>query len=1483
MNQNDNVTYYHHLGDYLGDDNQSQAFLLSLSDKLLYMRFSETTPLDFDGSRYSLGDGEIFRNGQKIANQKVLGDTEDYYFLKPETDIFTLYLYPPHENFVLSSSDTADIHLDSETVVLFSKEKVYIESLGTSLVYLNGKRVRDNISQSFNVGDSVFIEDYLIECRHHQWKITRFWNKPELTQMEKFLFQAPMSEFPSDFPDYHRSPRIVPTIYSDAIVIDSPMEASSMGRNSLLRAIVPPLGMFGITALTSLVSRRNPWMMLGMGGFSLLTAGMTLTQYFQDKKYYKKQELIRVEDYDRYLLKQISTLSHYHNEEKEILDYNQPDMDTLAKMVFDYDSRIYERMNYNADFLQVSLGTGDIDTKLKLQTSFKEQSKDKQAIFAKKTVEKYRKQHLVPITLSLSQATVGIIGTYDTTYPAISNLLMQLAVFHSYQDINFVILVPEESYQANWYQWRFLPHFKLQERNVRGIVHDARSRDAVLNALYQIIQKRMQLKREMGSKDVRFAPHYVVTIFDDSYLVGHSLNEYLAEDMTELGITVIWIKEAQRFLPETVTTLVEYQNQNVGQIINDNGEYLAQRFTPYPESKNYEAIARTLANLRHVEVEKNSIPKSVTFLELYKVEKVEDLQLAERWAKADTSKTLAVPLGLRGRDDIVELNLHERAHGPHGLVAGTTGSGKSEILQSYMLSLAVNFGPEDVGFLPIDFKGGGMANLFKGLPHLMGVITNLDGAASARALASIKAELQKRQRLFEAFGVNHINGYTKLYKQGKTATDGGKYPTKPLPHLFLISDEFAELKANEPEFMSELVSAARIGRSLGVHLILATQKPSGVVDDQIWSNSRFKLALKVSDKSDSNEIIKTPDAASIVEPGRAYLQVGNNEIYELFQSAWSGASYQPNKSEKQEEVDDRIWLINDLGQYELLTEDLSLEEDLNVQTDKTQTELEALVDYISAYSQTAGVIIPDKPWLPPLETKIISPILEMSWSEEKCLAVPFAMMDVPSEQAKRNYNFDVEELSHTVIYGSPGFGKSVALQTLVMNFARLNTPEQVQFNLFDFGTNGLLPLKDLPHVADLTRLDEEEKLLKFLKRIDNELKKRKDLFAEYSVASLSQYEQKTGEKLPVILTIMDGFDAIKDSPKEEVIEACMNRILREGSSLGCYLIVTALRANSLKISMSSNVSTKMALFLVEDHAVKDVIGRNALIPQEIFGRAQVNDDKPYEIQIYLPSEGDEDIERLRHLEEEVAEMDKAWTGQRPKAIPMLPNDISLSDFYGNVYTMTMINHLQVPLAFDKETTNVIGFVPEKHGYFVIMDDTPTQTRLFETIILKNMAYFKGHAQRIVFDPDQRFEGAVDSFDLIASEENYSTVMNDLLGEMASRSPEAVNQPIFVYVPDAHAINDKLMLSNTALDTILKKAAKVNIYFIFQGHQKTIETRFDEFNKRLRSNIPAGMFGTRFADQTIIKGRTRYGEPLLEADEAQFFEGREVSRVKIPKG
>lgn len=247
-----------------------------------------------------------------------------------------------------------------------------------------------------------------------------------------------------------------------------------------------------------------------------------------------------------------------------------------------------------------------------------------------------------------------------------------------------------------------------------------------------------------------------------------------------------------------------------------------------------------------------------------------------------------------------------------------------------------------------------MVNQFKDLPHLNGAITNIDGNEIERSLLSIKAELVKRQELFAKLEVNHIDDYIKAYKDGKAEI--------PLPHLILIVDEFAELKSEQPEFMKELISAARIGRSLGVHLILATQKPSGVVSDQIWSNSKFKLCLKVQNKNDSNEVLKSPLAAEIREPGRAYLQVGNNEIFQLFQSAYSGATAKTDGISAQKKF--ALTSVALSGKRSVLYEQKPNEDDAG------ETQLKAIVNYVNEFCEKKGISRLSNICLPALPEKL---------------------------------------------------------------------------------------------------------------------------------------------------------------------------------------------------------------------------------------------------------------------------------------------------------------------------------------------------------------------------------------------------------------------------------------------------------------------------------------------------------------------------------
>ena len=856
-----------------------------------------------------------------------------------------------------------------------------------------------------------------------------------------------------------------------------------------------------------------------------------------------------------------------------------------------------------------------------------------------------------------------------------------------------------------------------------------------------------------------------------------------------------------------------------------------------------------MAPLNHLQNLKSSIPDTVTFMEMYGVETFEDLQVSRRWAKNAPYKSLAVPIGLRGKDDIVQLNLHEKAHGPHGLIAGTTGSGKSETIQSYILSLAVNFHPHDVAFLLIDYKGGGMANLFKNLPHLLGTITNLDGAQSMRALASINAEIHRRERLFGEFEVNHINQYQKKFRNGEV--------TEPLPHLFLISDEFAELKVNQPDFIKELVSIARVGRSLGVHLILATQKPSGVVDDQIWSNSRFKLALKVADRGDSMEMLHTPDAAEITQTGRAYLQVGNNEVYELFQSAWSGADYQPDKDDMGIE-DHTIYLINELGQYEILNEDLSgLEEADEIK--EVPTELDAIVQNIKLLCEEQNIPPVPQPWLPPLKERITLEDLEVvqpavAWKQEKSLSFLLGMADIPQAQTQEAVSIDLSKDGHILLYGSPGTGKTTFLQTAAMDLARKHSPKALTMYLMDFGTNGLALLSKLPQVADTMLLDQAEKIAKFVRIMERELNRRKKLLADYGVGTLELYRQASGQEEPAIVILLDSYESIKEEAYEAELFKLLVRISREGLSIGVHLLMTAGRQSNLRAQLYSNFKHQLSLPQNDVSEVRSIVGSTplAMTMEDIKGRALMKRDEVDVIQLALPVAGANDAQVLNNLRQAVASLQEAWTGQRPSAIPMVPEELTEADFYGRASVQAAYEQGLVPLGLDLETVEPVTWNLTKGNLLYLTDKEEQMSALTEQIA-------RGKQKVIVLAP---------KYHNLPEMEGVTVSTGDTLVEMIDALELRIKEHLVkgqskhivsVIIYDMSYLVDELApeLLNQ-LSFIIERSSKAG-YGIVIMSTVDLNRRIDVASKAAKTAKQA-ILGIRITDQPIITVTNR---PLRE--------------------
>ena len=1161
----------------------------------------------------------------------------------------------------------------------------YVEVVGSGLpVFVNG--IRQGLGRyGFGVGDCVWV-GFGLRVTLGAGFVTV--DGAHTSRLPGALW-APRR--PVGFPLFKRPPRHVFRAPTDVVEVDAPPVTERKGMGALVKLIVPPLISAGAMAGVGLLMGRG-MMMLMTGAMAVITTIVSVGNFISERRKAKTDDADARREYAQYLDGLRARLDRLHKAQVKAASYHNLCPAEIGKALEEFSSRAFERTPVDQDFLTVSLGTApqattykvnppDKDKTAKTKTSKKRAAGvglDQQMM---DVVGAHRQVQGMPVVVDLKNAHLGLVGDPSNVRVMVSQLLLQIAFFQSYHDVEVIVLTSASGKEA--FEWaRWLPHARLAGVNVATVVCEERHRDQVLGSLGQVLKNRA-LKTSEHKRDSRFLPHYVFVVDDPTLVVDHSIMEHLQQPTSQLGFSLIWSTGTQANLPENIGTIARIDGKSRAVLVMNEARTDAKHLTPYTTTDvDFGIAARRLAAITHVPGVSTQIPEAVTFFGLLGIERPEQIPVAQHWANAAPHKTLAVPLGLRGKDDIVNLDLHEQAHGPHGLVAGTTGSGKSEIVQSYILSLAAHFSPHDVGFLLIDYKGGGMANLFVDLPHMLGTITNLDGAGSMRALASIRAELARRQTLFNQVGVNNINAYTKAFK-AQQAT--GVVPDEadevsamePLPHLFIISDEFAELKKEQPEFMAELVSTARIGRSLGVHLILATQKPTGVVDDQIWSNSKFKLALKVANESDSNEILKTPDAARITQPGRAYLQVGNNEVYELFQSAWSGAPYMDGA--KDGGVDRRVWVINELGQGEIANQDLST---VDPSADASQDQLAVMVEHIAQVHAELDLAPVAKPWLPPLAEQLITPTLthiagEVAPDTEQGassrtpsadgaalprLGVSVGLVDDPGTQAQFSFVHDFGVDGNLAVFGGPASGKTTTLATIVLSLAALNAPTQCQFQVFDYGNSGLAVLDGLPHVANYLGLDDTERLGKVVKQLSGEIKARKRAFAAVRAHSHLMFNQLAAERseplLPAVVVVVDNFDAVAEVG--EHLSAFLVKLARDGASLGMFVAVSATRLNALKLSMQATFKRKFTFALSDSADIPTIVGRTSLDLDGTPGRALVNLGEPVLMQCFLPTQHEGDLAYAARIRDLVATIANRYSDAPPAVgVKVTPETVTL--------------------------------------------------------------------------------------------------------------------------------------------------------------------------------------------------------------------------------
>ena len=1423
------------------------------------------------------GDEVFYQYGDEVGllkNALSLGEVV-FYLREGETKIYDLL---DLSEIQIGSHKGALITLDAEIELLLQKtQNQWILTRMRGEFYRNN-HLEQNDQQLISFGDELSLGAVTIKLYPDE-----IWIQgPAQVGKQLTLREPSRYAFYEEYPDYHRSPRIIYRGSEDKILINPPGQEPVKPSDELLKLIIPPLMMIGVTILITLIQPRGIYI-LATVGMSITTMIFSIRGFFKNRKKYKADKKERIDLYHLYLKDKAMELTRLEREQKEGMNYHFPTVLELTDLVESYNHRIYEKTPLHFDFLYYRLGLGKLPTSYELNYGQRERSGKKDALEEEgyALYSRHKKIPDMPIPANLSHGPVGYIGPRNLVLEQLQLLVMQIATFHSYHDVQFITILPEEE-KEQWSWMRWLPHAKLQELNVRGFVYNQRTRDQVLNSLNQILKLRRSQKEETSHKEsTLFHPHYVVLVTDEKLILDHVIMEFFTEDPTDLGCSLVFVEDVMSSLSENIQTVINIKDRNTGQLVMEEGVLKETdfRLDHFPVDYDKERIARTLAPLNHLQNLKSSIPDSVTFMEMYGAETFEDLQVSSRWEKNAPYKSLAVPIGLRGQGDLVQLNLHEKAHGPHGLIAGTTGSGKSETIQSYILSLAVNFHPHDVAFLLIDYKGGGMANLFKNLPHLLGTITNLDGAQSMRALASINAEIHRRERLFREFEVNHINQYQKKFKNGEAK--------EPLPHLFLISDEFAELKANQPDFIKELVSIARVGRSLGVHLILATQKPSGVVDDQIWSNSRFKIALKVADRSDSNEMLHTPDAAEITQTGRAYLQVGNNEVYELFQSAWSGADYQPEKDDMGIE-DHTIYLINELGQYEILNEDLSGLEDAD-EIKEVPTELDAIVHNIQLMCEEQQIPPVPQPWLPPLKERITLEELEevqptVAWEQEKPLSVLLGMADIPQAQKQEAVSINLAKDGHVLLYGSPGTGKTTFLQSAGMDLARKFSPKDLTMYLMDFGTNGLAPLSKLPQVADTMLLDQTEKISKFVRIMEKELNRRKKLLSDYGVGTLELYRQASGQKEPAIVILLDSYEAIKEEAYEAELFKLLVRISREGLSIGVHLLMTAGRQTNLRAQLYSNFKHQLSLPQNEASEVRVIVGATplAMTMEDIKGRALIKREEVDVIQLALPVSGANDTQVLNNLRQAVASLQEAWTGQRPSAIPMVPEELTMDAFLNLPTTQEAVQNNELPIGLEFEEVQTIGLPFDRFKHLLILSDKDAAMNAVTNHMIKLLLHLFDKEIVTIFDPIDEYRSFKDNVgNYLGNGMSYRSLLDSLKERvlMARKQRRMFEQ--FVIVTDLGQFVADSNIEPNELALLMEEGHRVGLHFIFATHKAYLSS-YADIPKYMKTQLDTAIVAMKMSDQSIFTRSTTGREEQLLDDQVYLHYQNAQMKLKITK-
>jgi len=1111
-----------------------------------------------------------------------------------------------------------------------------------------------------------------------------------------------------------------PALFTIGPMLTMAMMSMSMGYNSLM----------GVINGTADLSSALPTLLMSGAMMATMLLWPTLQRRYQ-KKQRKKQEAERQTKYLQYLESKKEKIQTEMKIQRQILIDNYLPLDQTKEIVYQKKRNLWEREIDQEDFLDLRLGVGSTELRGKISIpeehfSLKDDNLLKEVY---KVGAESRMLENVPVSLNFIQKNItAIIGTAANKKQFIDGLMLQMMTYHSYEDLKIVVLTNEQN-ASNWEYLKVAPHNWSNDKSNRYFATNLDEAKEISLELEKEMQARKfrdnNGKMELSGADYHhYKPYYMIITDDYKTIRDIELVKDVCEMPINYGFSLIVISPRLVNIPNECKTFVSIGDKKSGVFENELVSNKQKEFVAdFDPTLNIYECCKIIANIPiDIAKENRSLPSSVSFLEMYNVGMIEQLNILNRWKSNDPTKTLQAPVGLDKSRELFKLDLHEKAHGPHGLIAGMTGSGKSEFIITYILSMAMNYHPYEVSFVLIDYKGGGLTGAFENketgmkLPHLAGTITNLDTVEMNRSLASIQSELRKRQRMFNEArdklneSTIDIYKYQSLYRRGLV--------DKPISHLFIISDEFAELKDQRPEFMDQLISTARIGRSLGVHLILATQKPSGVVNDQIWSNSKFRVCLRVQDKSDSMDMIKCPDAAELKTTGRFYLQVGYNELFAMGQAAWAGAQYYPTEKRKKK-VDQSISIVDNVG---TVIKSLDTKQSEVVVQSKGE-EITNIIRYIVDEAKKESISI-EQLWLDRIPNVIYIDKLKEKYHYRTIKNVINPIIgeyDDPDNQSQNVLTLPLSSEGNTIVFGSAGSGKELMLSSIIYSTISTHDSKEVNFYILDFGAETLTMFRNAPHVGEVILSTEAEKIENLFKMLDKIIEERKKIFVDYN-GSYDFYINHGGKQIPMIVVIINNVEAFIET--YNTYEDLIGQMTRDCLKYGVVFIFSTNGPNTVRYKLRQNFKQNVVLQFNDPMDYSSVIpGVRKKEPSKAFGRGLILLDSIFEFQTaYSYAE-----EKMTDYIKVICDKLNKICDYKAQRIPVLPDVVrqeNVLPYLGSLAT--------IPVGVVKETLEVATISLKDKYMLNITGDDITAEPAFLKGMVKNILSVE-NTECIVFD------------------------------------------------------------------------------------------------------------------------------------------------------